>query len=133
MPIGDVTQKQKVLDSLLGVDASSAMPASHEVALYTGDPYDAGTETDYPGYARVTVDNDATWPAADADATKTVELDFPDATDAASDDITTWVMFDGSDIFAWEFLDDPIAIDGAGVLDTVGVTVYVPDDANVAD
>lgn len=131
MPIGDVAEKQLILDSLFGANASSAMPVSHDIALFTGNPYDDGVETDYPGYARVTVDNDATWPDADVDATKTVEVEFPDATDAASDDITTWVMFNGTAITAWEFLDGPIAIDGAGTLDPVGVTVYIPDDANV--
>lgn len=133
MPIGDLAQKQKILNSLFGASHSSAMASSHTVALYTGNPYDSGTETDYPGYARVTVTNNATWPAADSDATKTVEVDFPDATDAASDDITAWVLFDGTDITMWEFLDDPIAVDGPGTLETVGVTVYVPDDANVTD
>lgn len=131
MPLGDVAEKQLVLDALFGANHSSVMPDSHDLALFTGNPFDGGAETDYPGYARQTIDNDATWPAADTDATKTVEVSFPDATDAASDDILCWVLFNGTAITAWEFLDAPISVDGAGTLDPIGVTVYVPDDANL--
>lgn len=132
MPIGDVAEKQLILDSLFGANHSSVMPDSHDIALWTGNPYDASaTETDYPGYARVTVDNDSTWPDADVDATKTVDVSFADATDAATDDIRAWVMFNGTAITAWEFLDTPIPVDGPGTIEAVGVTVYIPDDANV--
>lgn len=133
MPLGDVAQKQRVLDSLFGASASSAMATTHTAHLYTGNPYDDGVETDYAGYAAQTVANDSGWPAADVDATKTREVTFPDATDAATDDITAWVLKDGTEIVAWEFLDDPIAVDGAGTLDPVGITIYIPDDANVVN
>jgi hypothetical protein len=130
MPLGDVSEQNLILDSLFGAGKAAGMPASHDVALYTGSPYSGGTETDYPGYARVTVNNDATWPAA-ADGAKTVDVTFPAATDAASDDIAAWVMFNGTAITAWEFLADTVSVDGAGSLEPVGVTVYHPNDDNV--
>lgn len=133
MPLGDVTEQMRVLDSMFGVDHSSAMASSHTVHIYTGNPYDGGVEITGPGYAAVSVDNDATWPAADTDATKSIDVTFPDPTDAW-DDGGCWVLTadDTDDIAAWEFFDAPLEVDGAGDGPVVTVTVYVPNDDNVA-
>lgn len=130
MPLGDVTEKNLVLDSLFGAGKAAGMPTSHSLALFSGNPYDDGVEITGPGYAQVTVNNDSGWPAA-ADAMKSRDVTFPDPTDAW-DDANAWVMFHGTAITAWEWLDDTLEIDGAGDGPVVSVTVYIPDDANVA-
>jgi hypothetical protein len=129
VPLGDVTEKNAVLDSMFGVSASSAMAASHEVALFAGVPPDGGVEITGPGYARVTIPNDATWPAA-ADAMKTVIATFPAPT-GAWDEATCWVLFNGTAITAWEQFTAPLDISGAGAGPAVSVTVYIPDETNV--
>ena len=129
MPLGDVTEKNAFLDAAFGAGHAASMASSHDLALFTGNPYGGGVETDYAGYARTAVANDAGWPAA-ADAMKTRQVTPPAATGAASLDVLTWVLFNGSTITAWEFLDGPITIDGPGTVGPIGVTVYIPDDAN---
>jgi hypothetical protein len=132
MPLGDVAEKNAALDAMFGASASAAMATSHDLALFTGNPYAGGVETDYPGYSRTTVANDSSWPAA-VDAVKTQTITPPAATGAATLDVLTWVLFKHgtSTITAWEFLDAPISVSDAGTVGPVVVTVYIPDDANI--
>lgn len=138
MPYGDVAEAARALDAQYGADASSVMPSTNDIALFMGgppSPYGTGTEADYPGYDRATVNN-ADWPDADpADATKTLRVDWPDATDAASDDIDTWVMYapDGTTVVTYAYLDEPVAIDGVVSGISGDVILFNPNDANVVD
>lgn len=136
MPYGDVAESARALDAQYGADASSVMPSDNDFALFTGNPYEDGVETDYPSYARATVNN-ADWPDADpALATKTLTVNFPDATAPVDDDwsvvddITAWVMFNGSAIVAWEFLDTALELEAVGPV-SVDVVLYNPNDENV--
>jgi hypothetical protein len=132
MPLGDVTEQQAFISSYFGADASR-IPASFDVAIYTGDPYNGGVEFAYPGYARVTLTNDLTTFVDNSDGSSTATASFPDATGAATtDDGAVWVLFNGTAIVAWEFLDQPVEVDGAGVVGDIEVTVYHPNSTNVA-
>jgi hypothetical protein len=136
MPYGDVTEAALALDAQYGANASSVMPSTNDIALFMGgppSPYGSGSEADYPGYDRATVNN-ADWPDADtSDATKTLTVDWPDATDAASDDIDTWVIYNGSAVVAYAYLDEPVAVDGALSGISGDVILFNPNDANVVD
>jgi hypothetical protein len=132
MPLGDVAEKNAALNALFGTGHAASMASSHDLALFTGSPYDGGVETDYAGYSRTAVANNSGWPAA-VDGAKTRSVTPPAATGAASLDIACWVLFNGSAITAWEFLDSPLSVDDAGAVEAIGVTVYIPDDANVVD
>lgn len=136
MPLGELSEKQKHVSSYYG--QASVIPASFDVALFTGNPFDDGVELDYPGYSRVTLTNNGTTFVADTDGTVTAVASFPDATDAAgtgssvvTDDGLVWVMFAGSAIDSWDFLAEPIVVDAAGTIEDIEVTPYIPDDANV--
>lgn len=132
MPLGDVTEQQAAISSYFGADPSR-VPSSFDVAIFTGSPYDGGVEFDYPGYARATLTNDLTTFVDNGDGSSTAVASFPAATDAATtDDGATWVLLNGSAITAWEFLDQPVEVDGAGVIEDIEVTVYHPNSTNVA-
>lgn len=138
MPIGDLSEKQNHVSSFYGAD-TSLIPASFDVALYTGNPYGAGVETDYPGYARVTITNDTTTFVNNADGTATATVTPTAVTDPGDptfdwdviDDIQVWVLFNGTAIDSWDFLETPIPTDGPGVVEEIEITPYVPDAANV--
>lgn len=139
MPLGDVTEQQAFISAYFGAD-DSGVPSSFDAALFTGNPYDEGVEVDYPGYDRVTVTNNTTNFVPGADGSATAEVSFPDATDAAgtgssvvTDDGLAWVLYNGSAISAWEFLDSSVAVDGAGSVEPIEVTVYHPNDDSVVD
>lgn len=132
MPLGDVTEQQNHVGSYYGAD-SSLVPASFDAALFTGNPYDGGTETDYPGYARVTLTNDTTTFVPGTDGSATATATFPDATGAATDDAAVWVLFNGTAIDSWDWLDTPIAIDGAGTIEAIAITPYIPNDDSVTE
>ncbi len=132
MPLGEVTEQQAFISAYYGADASG-VPSSFDAALYTDNPYNGGVEFAYPGYARVTLTNNTTVFVNNGDGSVTATASFPDATDAATtDDASVWVLFNGSDISDWEFLDAPVAIDGAGSIEDVGITVYHPNTDNVS-
>lgn len=132
MPLGDVTEQQRHISSYYGAD-STQVPASFDVALYTGDPTNGGVEVAYPGYARVTLTNDTTTFVPGTDGSATATASFPDATDAAtSDDPAVWVLFNGTAIDSWDFLASAIAIDGPGVIEDIEVTPYIPNSDSVS-
>jgi hypothetical protein len=133
MPLGDVSEQQNHVGSYYGA-ASSLVPASFDVALFTGNPYDSGAvEVSYPGYARVTLTNDTATFIPDTDGSVTATVDFPDATDAATtDDGATWVMFNGAAIDSWDWLANPVSVDGAGAVEAIEVTPYIPNSSSVS-
>lgn len=132
MPLGDVSEQQRHVSSYYGADATQ-VPASFDVALWTGNPYDDGTvEVSYPGYARVTLTNDGTTFVAGTDGSATATATFPDATDAATtDDAACWVLFNGTSIDSYAYLLAPIGIDGAGSIEPIEITPYIPNDDSV--
>jgi hypothetical protein len=130
VPYGDISEQQAALDAQFGASHASTMASSHTLHLYDGSPYDGGVEITGPGYAAVTVANNSGWPAADATASKTRTVTFPDPTDAW-DDASCWVLMNGSAITAWDFLDGVLEVDVAGGGPTVDVTLYVPNADNV--
>lgn len=138
MPLGDVSEQQNHVSSYYGAD-TSLIPASFDVALFTGSPYDGGVEADYPGYARVTVTNNTTNYVPSTDGSATATVSFPDATGAAGtgasvvvDDLTVWVQLNGTAIDSWDFLASPISVDSAGVVEDIEVTPFIPNDSSVS-
>jgi hypothetical protein len=126
MPLADTSEVQSVISAYFGADASG-IPASFDLALWVGD-IDTGVEFDYPGYARVTLTNDTTTFVNNGDGSVTAAASFPDATDqSTTDDADRWVLFNGTARVAWEFLDVPLAVDGAGTVEPISVTVYQPN------
>jgi hypothetical protein len=140
MPLGDVSEQQNHVSSYYGAD-TSLIPASFDVALFTGTPVALGgdgVEADYPGYARVTVTNNTTNYVPDTDGSATATVTFPAATDAAGtgssvvvDDLTTWVQFNGTAIDSWDSLSAPISVDSAGAVEAIAVTPYIPNSSSV--
>lgn len=131
MPLGDISEQQNHVSAYYGAD-TSLIPASFDAALFTGDPTGDGVEVDYPGYARVTLTNDTATFVPDTDGSATATVTFPDATDAATDDAATWVLFNGTAIDSWDWLANPIPLDGAGSIEPVAITPYIPNDTSVA-
>ena len=90
MPILDVSEQNISLDNDYGVTHGPNSPDSHEVILYIGNPEFDGFEvpdtTDLGagpvpnGYARGSIDNDASWsPAVDGQKSTAAPVVFPDA------------------------------------------------------
>lgn len=135
MPLGDVSEQQNHVSSYYGAD-DSLVPASFDAALYTGNPYEGGVEFDYPGYARVAVTNNTTnfVPSVDDDGSATATVTFPDATDeATTDDAKVWVLFNGSAIDSWDFLSSPLSVEGAGDVEPIEITPYIPNASSVSE
>lgn len=134
MPIRDVAAMNKSLDNDYGSSAGSNAPASHEVALFFGDPLvdvsdGGGVEldaTDCPGYARVTVAQ-GVWAAA-SDGEKTVTVTFPDPTGEWATAATHWGLY-GADGNWWDCgeLVEPLEVTGAGDGPQLVVTVFYDD------
>ena len=128
MPLADTSEVTIFLGAYFGA-RSSAVPTSHTVALWVGD-IDTGVEYDYPGYARVTITNDTTNWVDNGDGTFTATVTFPNPTGASTtDDADRWVLFNGTARVAWEYLDTPVSVDGAGTMEALEVTAYQPTDA----
>lgn len=138
MPYGDIVESARALDAQYGANASSVMPTTNELALFMGGPpapFGEGIEADYGSYARATVNN-SSWPAADtATAIKTLTVDWPDSTAAASDDIDTVVMYadDGTTVVIYLALDEAIPVDDDTTGISADVSLYNPNDVNVTD
>jgi hypothetical protein len=127
VPLADTTETTAVLGAYFGKN-TAAVPSSHTVALWVGD-IDTGTEYAYPGYARQTLTNNTTNWVDNGDGSITATVTFPAATGASTtDDADRWVLFNGTGRVAWEFLASPLAIDGAGTVEPLSVTVYQASD-----
>lgn len=131
MPLADASEITILLGAYFG-KRSTAVPSSHTVALWVGD-IDTGVEFAYPGYARQTITNNTTNWVDNGDGTYTATVTFPNPTGASTtDDADRLVLLNGTARVAWEFLDAPIGIDGAGTLGPLSITVYDANDALLA-
>lgn len=134
MPLGDISEQQNHVSSYYGAD-SSVVPASFDAAVFTGVPVELGgdgVEIDYPGYARVTLTNDTTTFVADTDGSVRAALSLPDATGAmTTDDGAVWVLFNGSAIDSWDWLATPLTIDGASMIEEIGITPFIANPSSV--
>lgn len=125
----DTAAQNASLDNDYGATKGANAPASHEVALFDGDPSNGGAElTSTGGYARVTVTNNGTnWPAAADGAKTSATVTFPTATAAWSDTATHFVLFDHADsVTRWDsgLLDNEASVDVAGTVVAATLTVY---------
>ena len=115
MPIRDTAAMNASLDNDYGSTHGPNAPASHDLALFDGDPMLDGVELDStsaPGYARVSIAA-ADWAAA-ADGQKALvaPVQLPDPTDAWLE-ATHWALLDGSTMWDCGPLTEPLEVTGA--------------------
>lgn len=127
-PIDTVAQSA-ALDAMLGAAASSSMPTSFEVALFTDHPVLGGMElTSTGGYARVTVANNGTvFPAAVSGLKTSTTVSFGSSSDAWSDTAPYAVLIDAADSTTQWFavlLDDEVTVDAAGTSVSVELKIF---------
>lgn len=111
----DIAAMNACLDAAYGPTAAAHCPTSHELALFYGDPRDAGTElTGDGGYARVTVAA-ADWDAAADGEKPTAWKTFPAATAEWSDPATHWALIATGEVL-WDSgpLVEALEVTGAG-------------------
>lgn len=130
MPIRDTAAMNASLDNDYGATHGPNAPDSHDLALFDDDPSLDGlelTDTDSPGYARVAIPNDATWaPAADGSKSLVVPAQMPDPTDAWVE-ATHWGLFDGSTLWDYGPLTEPLEVTAAGDGPLVSPVVFYDD------
>lgn len=129
MALVSVVARNASLAMSYGALAGSEAPTSLEVALFSGDPTNGGTELAADGgYVRLVVANDATtWPDAPADgAITSAPLEFATPTDAWSDTADFYLLLDAVTGDEWDSgqLDDEISVDVAGTYVAITPTVY---------
>jgi hypothetical protein len=134
MPIRDTAAMNASLDNDYGATHGPNAPASHDLALFDGDPMVIDDETglpvgveltgvDSPGYARVTIAA-ADWePAADGAKALTAPVQMPDATDAWTE-ATHWGLFDGSTLWDCGPLTEALEVTEAGTGPLVSPVVF---------
>lgn len=106
-------------------------PASHQVALFAGDPNDDGVEIDTAGgYTRQALTNDATgWPNAAANRQITsAEVTWTSTGEWTAGGVpatATHFALLGADGLWWDtgLLDESVDVPGAGITLTVACTV----------
>lgn len=121
----DTTAAKLFLAAVFGPDRAAHIPDTCTVRLWVGDPESGGVEQSGPGYAAVDVDMDS-WPALSSltDASTSVLVDFPDATDEWPDDSTHYsIDFGGSVVFSAP-LGVPVEVGSAGSFAPVQVSVF---------
>ena len=137
MPIRDVAAMNRSLDNDYGTTRGPNAAASHQLALFDGDPMldpidGGGTElsaVDNPGYARVTI-NPADWAAAvNGMKELTAPKEFPDPTAQWLSSATHWALIETGEIF-WDVgpLTDALEISGASTTGPlVNIAVFYED------
>lgn len=134
MPLGDVSEQQKHVGSYYGAD-DTLVPSSFSAAIFTGVPAALGgdgVEIDYPGYARVTLTNNTTVFVVDTDGSVRAALQLPDATGAmTTDDGLVWVLFVSTAIDSYDFLATPLKVTGAGAIEEIGISPFIPNASSV--
>lgn len=113
----DIAAMNSHLDASYGPTRAAGRPSSHEYALFFGDPRFGGVEITGGGYARVTVDGDADWTAADEGAKATEWLQLPDTTDEYDSEATHWALIydDSGDVIDDSGpLAETLVVTGAG-------------------
>jgi hypothetical protein len=140
MPIRDVAAMNASLDNDYGTTRGPNAAASHELALFNGDPMidvaDGGgtelTALDNPGYARVTV-SPADWlPAANGRKDLTSPKQLPATTGEWLESPTHWALIAAGVMWDCAPLNEPLEVTGPGAGPLVSVTVFY-DDAVVDD
>jgi hypothetical protein len=130
MPLGSVAAMNASLDNDYGTTRGPHAAASHELALFAGDPLDSGVEIVGNGYARVTV-LPAAWLAADEGQKSTAAaVQFPNATDEWDETVTHFALFDHADhVTMWDSapLDEPVDVTAAGAGPAVIPTIFYAD------
>lgn len=127
MPIRDAAARRKSVRNDYGTDRASDAPASHQVALFNGDPMTGGVEVTGPGYARTTV-LPADWVNDPDDPEKVyATATFPAPTGEWAE-ATHWALL-GSDALWWDCapFDEPLVITGAGVAPVVRLELFYAD------
>lgn len=120
----DPAAMNALLDAGYGTTRAAHCPASHELALFFGDPRDLGTElASDGGYARVTV-TAADWEAAADGEKSTVWMQFPAPTAEWSSAATHWALIASGEVL-WDSgpLTEPLEVTGAGDGPLVRATV----------
>lgn len=131
MPIRDVAAMNSSLDNDYGATHGPNAPDEHELALFSGDPFDDDSVelngTDCPGYVRPSLDNDGDWPAA-SDGEKVRPVQFASASDEWSMLATHWALIAAGEVM-WDCgeLAEPLDVSGAGDGPLVVVTVFYDD------
>lgn len=134
MPIRDTAAMNASLDNDYGPTRGPNAAASHDVALYSGDPMipadqGGGVEIDGGGYARVPLAA-ADWEPADAGAKSAAPVTFPDTTAAWATAATHWALFDGAVMWDCGPLAEELVVTGPGSGPVVEVTVFYADSLN---
>lgn len=130
MALSSIPARNASLDNDYGDGHGDAAPTAFQLALFHGDPDNGGTELDVDGgYVRpVLANTTANFPDA-VDGLKTVPVDLADATDAYSDTITHWQLYDDADgVTAWDSgqFANEISVDTARPVSVV-CTIYYGD------
>lgn len=133
MPIKDVAAMNASLDNDYGASSGPNAPASHELALFNGDPLVGGVEldgTDCPGYARVLLAQ-AGWPAASG-GEKSRLVTLPATTGEWSTAATHWALVASGGV-TWDCgeMPEPLEVSGAGDGPQVLVTVFYDNNFEV--
>jgi hypothetical protein len=134
VPIHDIDAQDKSLDDDYGASHGSNAPASHDLALFFSDPLLASDpttveldSTNSPGYARVTINNDATWAAASGGQKLLAAgyVTMPDPTDTWLQTATHWGLL-GSDGKWWDCgeLQAPLIVSSAGSGPVVSPAIF---------
>lgn len=131
MPIRDVAAQNASLDNDYGTTRGPNAAASHDVALFIGDPMNDGVEVTGSGYGRVTVPATGWALADDGFKTLTVPVEFPPPSGAYPDSVTHWALWAGSVMWDCGPLTEPLDVTGASPSGPhVSVTVFYNDAVN---
>ena len=131
MPLGSVTAMNKSLDNDYGTTRGPNAAASHQVALFAGDPLEGGVEATTgtcPGYARVALTNGAAWGASvDGIKSTVAPVQFPNATAEWTDTLTHFALYDGATLWDCAPLDEPIDVTASGAGPAVLLSIFYSD------
>lgn len=125
MPIRDAAARRKSLRNDYGTDAAADAPASHEVALFSGDPMVDGVEITGSGYARASI-LPADWTDDETEGiSATVTFAAPTG---EWDEATHWALY-GADLLWWDCgeFETPLLVTGAGDGPIVQVPLFYAD------
>lgn len=129
MPIRDVAAMNASLDNDYGTTRGPNAAASHDLALFVGDPLTDGVEVTGGGYARATIAA-ADWaPAADGMKETTAPVALPNTTAEWPDAATHWALFAGTVMWDCGPLTEPLEVTGASAGPLVAVAVFYDDSA----
>lgn len=129
MPIRDLAAMNASLDNDYGTTHGPNAPASHDLALFDGDPLLDGvelTDVDSPGYARVSIPAASWAPAVDGQKSLTAPAQLPDPTDAWVE-ASHWALLDGSTMWDCGPLSEVLEVTAAGDGPLVSPVVFYDD------